>query len=811
MTVAHELAERGLDVTMLERRGRSPEHLGGKAHSFKDADGAAGEHGFRFFPGFYRVVIDQMGRTPDGSGGKVSDHLVTVPSSTFFADQTARSLGSGPEWARRADGRLRNHTWMLHWGIGAIVLAFSWWLTTLEALVLLMLLEFLVGVGRLTVSTIAGGGDLSLTIDLTHTDATIDSRLVSGARTEAGGFGSGGLDPGATGGSGEGPGGAGVGQPASERLTGIAAVIARRSPLVGALGFVPLASVALVAFTASDPPLLWWIAAAVAGAAWSVRRALGGIAWMWAHLRGAIPAEVRPGVAESVWAVVCMAQVVTACEGRRFGHLEGKSWWDLIAAERNSRPFQLALATGLTRAFVATRAEEMSGRTGGTILAQLLYDVNPWFEQPRPADRVLNGPTSQEWIGPWYRHLLKLGVRINEITDRSGRLLCSAAQVEVQHLYLDGTDGVIAGLVAQASDTGTALPGEAVRGRHGEEVQWRIEGEFDEYVLALSGVSARQVLANSTELTRWESNRPKGLADARSTHPMALKGSPPRLSGLFGLDYGWMNGVVFHFDRPLSGVLPEGHLLCLDSEWALTGIDQSRCWTPDNLCVDDGVGVLSINISDWETSSKEGIPARLCTPEQVASGVWRQLCDHMPDLEGLAGHRTSVVLDRAIFDPDELEIDLADGRDAIDNKPIENAEELLVNTTGSWANRCAPVTGIDNLFLAGDHVRTYVDFASMEGACESGRWVAMAIVERARAHHPGLASVEAPEPLTEPRCLRPGVALVRSIDRVADAAGFPHPVMIFTPVQWLSRFERTVREGLGRLLGPSDTPRRQGH
>jgi uncharacterized protein with NAD-binding domain and iron-sulfur cluster len=60
LTVAHELACRdGFDVTVYEPRPA----LGGKARS-QFTDGLPGEHGFRFFPGWYLHVTDIMRRIP---------------------------------------------------------------------------------------------------------------------------------------------------------------------------------------------------------------------------------------------------------------------------------------------------------------------------------------------------------------------------------------------------------------------------------------------------------------------------------------------------------------------------------------------------------------------------------------------------------------------------------------------------------------------------------------------------------------------------------------------------------------------------
>jgi uncharacterized protein with NAD-binding domain and iron-sulfur cluster len=79
LTAAHELAERGFSVTVVE-----PKALGGKARSIPVPGTAAGgradlpgEHGFRFFPGFYKNVPDTMRRIPvAGNPNGAFDNLV---------------------------------------------------------------------------------------------------------------------------------------------------------------------------------------------------------------------------------------------------------------------------------------------------------------------------------------------------------------------------------------------------------------------------------------------------------------------------------------------------------------------------------------------------------------------------------------------------------------------------------------------------------------------------------------------------------------------------------------------------------------
>ncbi|MFB8003806.1 FAD-dependent oxidoreductase [Nocardia sp. NPDC056000] len=89
LTAAHELVERGFDVTIYERRA-----WGGKARSIETPipptggrKPLPGEHGFRFFPGFYQAIPDTMKRIPfPGNANGVADNLVAALTAT--AEQT---------------------------------------------------------------------------------------------------------------------------------------------------------------------------------------------------------------------------------------------------------------------------------------------------------------------------------------------------------------------------------------------------------------------------------------------------------------------------------------------------------------------------------------------------------------------------------------------------------------------------------------------------------------------------------------------------------------------------------------------------
>ena len=100
LSTAHELAERGFAVTVYERNAT----FGGKARSLSLAGSGIGgrmdlpgEHGFRFFPGFYKHITDTMSRIPFGArGANCRDNLVEATRILL-----ARQGKVDPVWVAR--------------------------------------------------------------------------------------------------------------------------------------------------------------------------------------------------------------------------------------------------------------------------------------------------------------------------------------------------------------------------------------------------------------------------------------------------------------------------------------------------------------------------------------------------------------------------------------------------------------------------------------------------------------------------------------------------------------------------------------
>ena len=107
MSAAHELVTRGYTVRVFERQSLP----GGKARSVT-VDGTGtdgrkdlpGEHGFRFFPRFYRHIIDTMERIPVGSG-TAAGNLVQASREEIAIDGTTSIVMSA--WFPRSIADIR--------------------------------------------------------------------------------------------------------------------------------------------------------------------------------------------------------------------------------------------------------------------------------------------------------------------------------------------------------------------------------------------------------------------------------------------------------------------------------------------------------------------------------------------------------------------------------------------------------------------------------------------------------------------------------------------------------------------------------
>ena len=390
-----------------------------------------------------------------------------------------------------------------------------------------------------------------------------------------------------------------------------------------------------------------------------------------ATLRFALDLATHMGipVEDQVHFVRLLSDLLSACEARRFAQYENESWWDFADAEHRSVAFQKFLADGLTRSLVAARAREMSARTGGYILLQLLQDLGTPGGQ---ADRVLCGPTNDVWIDPWLEELQRRGV-----TYRFG---CRVDAIQSRGERVTSVSG-------QRVDAAGAPLGSA------------FEDSADYYVAAVPVEVLRERIAMDD-----------------------LRRACPALARLDALTVRWMNGIMFYLQRDIPVI--HGHTIYIDSSWALTSISQRQFWPAFDLHGMGGGdvdGILSVDISDWESPgrfSAQGKLAKQCSKDEVAAEVWDELKAALNDGDEVLAdaNRAAWFLDPDVVPPNPTE--------------ATNLEPLLVNTAGSWPNRPpAELPEVTNLFLAGDYVQTNTDLATMEGANEAARRAVNALLE----------------------------------------------------------------------------------
>ena len=281
-------------------------------------------------------------------------------------------------------------------------------------------------------------------------------------------------------------------------------------------------------------------------------------------------AAARVGVPPQEYAALIerLLTLLTSCDERREQQWDLQSWWDFTGAEKRSPAFQRFLADGLTRTLVAARGREMSARTGGLVLIQLLQDLT---RAGGRADRVLDAPTSEVWIDPWVAHLEGLGVEL-----RLGE------PVEALHVSGGRVSGAtVAGRTVHADHFLAALPVEVMR------------------QLASPALRAAEPRLKGLDrlVTRW-------------------------MNGvLFYLDRDvpLVNGHAIYIDSEWSLTSISQKQFWPAVDLAQRGDGRTR-------------GILSIDVSEWQRPGRRtGKVAQLCSREEIFDEVWGQLEDHLDD------------------------------------------------------------------------------------------------------------------------------------------------------------------------------------
>ncbi|WP_435771969.1 hydroxysqualene dehydroxylase [Nocardioides sp. SYSU DS0651] len=244
---------------------------------------------------------------------------------------------------------------------------------------------------------------------------------------------------------------------------------------------------------------------------------------------------------------------------------------------------------------------------------------------------------------------------------------------------------------------------------------------------------------------------------ARRTMTPDVLALDPQLTGMDALVTDWMVGIQYFLREHVD--ITHGHVTFLDAPWALTALTQGQFWAERVIAEDYGDGdvvdILSVDISNWDAPGiLYGKPAKRCTHQEIAAEVLAQIRAH---------HTAGKVLPDGVvhswfLDPG-VRWDPVRARNT-------NRTPLLVNTVDSWRHRPTARTRIPNLVMSGDHVRTDIDLATMEGANESARHAVNAILDESGSRAERAATYRLYDP--------PEFAVLKEADRLLYRLGRPN-------------------------------------
>ncbi len=200
--------------------------------------------------------------------------------------------------------------------------------------------------------------------------------------------------------------------------------------------------------------------------------------------------------------------------------------------KQKSREYNRYLADGIIRNLAASKSKDTSAHSIGLVGEASVWSIlllGNDFDN-KGFDRVLNGPTSAQWLDPWVNHLRAKGVtfHVGQALSRltpNGRHIGSATVVDA--------NGVPQPVVA------------------------------DWYVAAIPCEKLAAVLT------------PDVIA------------ADPRLANVALLRTEWMNGLMFYLKERVD--VTKGHVNYVDSGWAITSISEEQFWKTSLQSYGDGM------------------------------------------------------------------------------------------------------------------------------------------------------------------------------------------------------------------------------
>ena len=255
-----------------------------------------------------------------------------------------------------------------------------------------------------------------------------------------------------------------------------------------------------------------------------------------------------------------------------------------------------------------------------------------------------------------------------------------------------------------------------------------------------------------------EFQSPKFVSDSPDLVEESKVVNSPRIPGdLYGAEpsdrFQTFTGIQYYFEQDFR--LVRGHVYFPETDWGLSVISQRQFWAESARDI-NGVklrGILSVDIGDTRGVSSYTVKSFLnsSSKEEVALEVWRQIEDSLKSVRGDGAFIKNLPLPTPqFFHVDEnLEFDGATLK--------RNLTPFLVNNAGDWERRpkCMPwVPGTvsqtsnncdatdvwqaahggyrvhnDKVVFCGHYMRTFTRMTTMEAANESARHAVNAILD----------------------------------------------------------------------------------
>lgn len=375
----------------------------------------------------------------------------------------------------------------------------------------------------------------------------------------------------------------------------------------------------------------------------------------------------------------------------------------------------------LPKVLAAFDCEWGDARTNIDTLLQLQLMID---RRDNKADGVLNGPTTTAWFDHWFQHLSRMQVdfvpaRLEmldmvQVGDEEPELAVHVADPDGSHTRPVSADYVVVATDAFTAEraterlrtrgvAGTVLELEGFTSTHPPDEPPRKEvGPVSETHLGhLRSLSLEELREESREAfgaVDWSKTRFELIEDLRSTRYGRRTGFGLRQMGRRKWDrFQTLAGIQYFFDTEFQ--LARGHVYYSGSDWALSSINQAGLWEDRPILAEDGfVSILSVDIGDWNTPSTHrdlvdddhphGRAAWECTVDEIAREVWRQIGSALSNDRERQGVQSfpepvSYSIDRY------LELEEPPEHPPSDWSPrvVANHAPYLVPIVGDWTNR----------------------------------------------------------------------------------------------------------------------------